>query len=70
MVRVVKQLESEIGGPVTQTMAEQSKRVKGAAQAKRGALQYASACGALHEDQGRRGARLYTYVKDLEDPEP
>jgi hypothetical protein len=66
MVRVVKELEAEISGPVSQTMAETSKRVRGGATAKRAALQYAAALGALREDKGTRGARLYSYVEDLE----
>jgi hypothetical protein len=69
MVRVVKELEGEIGGPVSQTMAETSKRVRGGATAKRAALQYAAGRGALDVEKGGRGALLYTYVKDLEDPE-
>jgi Bifunctional DNA primase/polymerase, N-terminal/AAA domain len=70
MIRVVRELEAEIGGPVTQTMAETSKRTKGTATAKRGALQYAAGVGCLTVKPGARGAHLYSYVHDLEDPEP
>jgi Bifunctional DNA primase/polymerase, N-terminal/AAA domain len=66
MVRVVKDIEAEIGGPVSQTMAEQSKRVKGGVQAKRAALQYAAALGCLDESTGPKRARLFSYVKDVE----
>jgi hypothetical protein len=69
MIRVVRDIGAEIGGPVTQTIAEQSKRAKASATAKRAALQYAAAVGCLDVEKGARGAHLYSYVKDLEDPE-
>jgi hypothetical protein len=65
MIRVVKELEDETGSPPTQTMCEQSKRVKGGVTAKRAALEYGVAAGALREEPGPRRSRLFHYVKDL-----
>lgn len=65
MVRVIKDLADETGRPPSLTMVEQSKRVKGAVQSKRAAVEYALACGAVREESGPRKSRLFHYVKDL-----
>lgn len=66
MVAVAAELAAETGAPPSLTMLEQSKRVKGAVTAKRAAVEYAVAAGALQETEGPRRARLFTYLNDLE----
>jgi Bifunctional DNA primase/polymerase, N-terminal/AAA domain len=65
MVRLVRDLEKEMGAKPTLTQIEQSKRVKGGVQAKRAAVEYGAACGSLSEAEGPRKARLFSYVRDL-----
>jgi Bifunctional DNA primase/polymerase, N-terminal/AAA domain len=66
MVRLVKDLAHETQTMPSMTLIEQSKRVRGGVQAKRAAVEYAAACGALREHEGPRNARLFEYLKDLD----
>jgi hypothetical protein len=66
MVRVVKEIEEKTGKPPNMGMLEQSKRVKASNAAKRAAVEYACDLDALRETEGKRNARLFSFVKDIE----
>jgi AAA domain len=66
MVRVVKEIEEKTGKPPNMGMLEQSKRVKASNAAKRAAVEYACDLDALRETEGKRKARLFSFIKDIE----
>jgi hypothetical protein len=59
------------GRPVTQNelLGLMKNTIKAGSTVKRGGIDYAAAEGALTETAGRRGARVFTFAQDLEDPD-
>jgi hypothetical protein len=68
VVRFVKGYKAESGGqPPSLTAIEQTKSIKAGASARRAATELAVNLGALREEAGARRARMFHYLKDLDD---